>query len=62
MDSKLTELEGMLTTQSHLLELLLGAHLLNAADPVANVENLRKFLDRKFRFDMKAWGNRLTKN
>ena len=58
MDPKLIELEGMLTTQSHLIELLLGAQLARGSDPVANVEKLRELLDRKFRFDMQTTSTR----
>ena len=56
MDENLIALRGILTAHNHLFELLLGAQLASSEDPIANLEKLRKVLDRHFRFDMKASG------
>jgi len=56
MDAHLIALRGILTAQSHLIELLLGAQLASSEEPVTNLEKLRKVVDRHFRFDMEAAG------
>ena len=54
MDANLIQLQGILTAQSHLIELLLGAKMASDKNPVALVEQLRKLLDHQFRFNMAA--------
>ena len=57
MDAKLIALQGVLTAQSHLIELLLAALVVDGQEPVDNLERLRKLLGHNFRFDMKAVSN-----
>ena len=49
MDANLIQLQGMLTAQSHLIELLLGSRMGASQNPIALVEQLRQCLDHQLR-------------